>query len=341
MVTGADRQGHPGRPAERAVATKTLPAMAVAPGAATGLDQLNGLVATTDLQPGEQVLTARFADPAALDRGRHTLRCPRACRKCRCSSTPSEPSAATSRPGNTVGCLLLRARRPSDPPGPPRRAGQPRPGRSRAGALRRRERPTTRRPRCRRSSVMVTLAVTAARPRRSSSPPRTAPSGCPTNPPTRSPPAPAHHRKERGPMTLAVVRTSSEELRPAATTADPGHGTARSRRSCRREVPGHRARRVPGPHPGLSARGRAHARPGRRAQARGPAPRGAAGQRPASRARPRRDASRGAGHPVPRGSAGGVLGGGRAAPPRPPAAGPRRKPTRTRHRTRPSVRAAA
>ena len=48
------------------VALEKLPAAAVAPGAATTLEQLDGLVPTTALQPGEQLLTARLADPAAL-----------------------------------------------------------------------------------------------------------------------------------------------------------------------------------------------------------------------------------------------------------------------------------
>ena len=61
-----------GTPADRLselVGPKTLPAMAVAPSAATDLDQLTGLVANTALQPGEQVTTARFSDPAALEEG--------------------------------------------------------------------------------------------------------------------------------------------------------------------------------------------------------------------------------------------------------------------------------
>jgi pilus assembly protein CpaB len=61
-----------GTPADRLtelIGTKTMPAMAVAPGAATDLDQLNGLVANTALQPGEQVSTARFSDPADLTDG--------------------------------------------------------------------------------------------------------------------------------------------------------------------------------------------------------------------------------------------------------------------------------
>jgi pilus assembly protein CpaB len=43
-----------------------LPANAVVPGSMRSLDGLAGLVTTTDLEPGEQLLTARFAPPDAL-----------------------------------------------------------------------------------------------------------------------------------------------------------------------------------------------------------------------------------------------------------------------------------
>lgn len=48
------------------VETKTLPRVAVAPGAVTDLAELSGRVATAALEPGEQLMAARFADPAAL-----------------------------------------------------------------------------------------------------------------------------------------------------------------------------------------------------------------------------------------------------------------------------------
>ncbi|WP_430332003.1 Flp pilus assembly protein CpaB [Rhodococcus sp. ACT016] len=46
------------------VAAKELPEMAVLPDRVTSLDQLAGQVAITDLLPGEQLVRARFADPA-------------------------------------------------------------------------------------------------------------------------------------------------------------------------------------------------------------------------------------------------------------------------------------
>jgi pilus assembly protein CpaB len=48
------------------VANRTLPKAGVADGALTSVADLGGKVATTDLQPGEQLLASRFADPADI-----------------------------------------------------------------------------------------------------------------------------------------------------------------------------------------------------------------------------------------------------------------------------------
>ena len=48
------------------VTKKILPVKAVAPGTVSDLEPISGRVATTDLQPGEQVLASRFVDPASL-----------------------------------------------------------------------------------------------------------------------------------------------------------------------------------------------------------------------------------------------------------------------------------
>lgn len=58
-----------GTPAEKLsglVTVKTLPVKAVASGTLSNLDPIRGRVATTDLQPGEQLLASRFIDPALL-----------------------------------------------------------------------------------------------------------------------------------------------------------------------------------------------------------------------------------------------------------------------------------
>jgi pilus assembly protein CpaB len=58
-----------GTPAEKLagmVTVQTLPVKAVAPGTLSSLQPINGRVATTNLQPGEQLLASRFVDPALL-----------------------------------------------------------------------------------------------------------------------------------------------------------------------------------------------------------------------------------------------------------------------------------
>jgi pilus assembly protein CpaB len=59
-------EGTPGEDLADLVRTERLPAKAAVPGGVTDLDALSGQVATADLQPGEQLLAARFAAPEDL-----------------------------------------------------------------------------------------------------------------------------------------------------------------------------------------------------------------------------------------------------------------------------------
>lgn len=59
-------EGTPGEDLADLVRTERLPAKAAVPGGVTDLDTLAGQVATVDLQPGEQLLAARFAAPDDL-----------------------------------------------------------------------------------------------------------------------------------------------------------------------------------------------------------------------------------------------------------------------------------
>ncbi len=59
-------EGTPGEDLAGLVRTERLPAKAVVPGGIADLGELAGQVATSDLQPGEQLLAARFAAPADL-----------------------------------------------------------------------------------------------------------------------------------------------------------------------------------------------------------------------------------------------------------------------------------
>ncbi|MPV90353.1 hypothetical protein GB882_16890 [Georgenia ruanii] len=66
VVTAPVAEGTPAADLKEAVTLETLPAKAVPAGAVATLDSLAGKVITADLQPGEQLLAARFADPATL-----------------------------------------------------------------------------------------------------------------------------------------------------------------------------------------------------------------------------------------------------------------------------------
>lgn len=59
-------QGTPAEELPGLLATAEVPASAVVPGALVDLSSLEGTVATTDLEPGEQLLASRFAAPDAL-----------------------------------------------------------------------------------------------------------------------------------------------------------------------------------------------------------------------------------------------------------------------------------
>ena len=66
VATRTIPEGASGDDLRSSVEVRRLPAVAVAPGTAADVASLHGLVSTTALQAGEQVLLSRFADPAAL-----------------------------------------------------------------------------------------------------------------------------------------------------------------------------------------------------------------------------------------------------------------------------------
>ena len=66
VVTAPIAEGTSGDQLSALVESKTLPSMAVATGTVSNLDEVAGLVATSTLQPGEQLLASRFASPASL-----------------------------------------------------------------------------------------------------------------------------------------------------------------------------------------------------------------------------------------------------------------------------------
>ena len=205
------------------VDTKTLPAVAVAQGAATDLDQLQGLVANTTLQPGEQVITARFSDPATLDKDA-TPPVPRGLQEVSLMLDSQRALGGNLAPGDVVGVFFsvegetrlgLHDVLVSRVQGGLEEAASEESSKEKTGPL-----PET--------GVMVTLAVSAADAEKvvyaaengtvwlsdESTDTRVAP------------------RKEHGLMTLTILKTASEELgqrlRPLArATALPVPGEPR------------------------------------------------------------------------------------------------------------------
>lgn len=66
VVSAPIAQGTPAEEIVASVLTEELPRASVGPDPVTSLAELAGQVATTDLQPGEQLLAARFTTPQAL-----------------------------------------------------------------------------------------------------------------------------------------------------------------------------------------------------------------------------------------------------------------------------------
>src|SRR5215212_819010 len=58
--------GTSGKEVAALVRTEVLPVKAALPGRVTDVSELAGRSATVDLEPGEQLLTSRFADPQSL-----------------------------------------------------------------------------------------------------------------------------------------------------------------------------------------------------------------------------------------------------------------------------------
>lgn len=64
VVSAEIAAGTPAEELGELVSTAAIPASAVVPSGVESLDELAGLVATVDLEPGEQLLASRFAAPA-------------------------------------------------------------------------------------------------------------------------------------------------------------------------------------------------------------------------------------------------------------------------------------
>ncbi|SDD87600.1 Flp pilus assembly protein CpaB [Auraticoccus monumenti] len=87
------------------VRLQQLPAMAVPDGALSTLAEVQGLVTSTELQPGEQVLAARFADPAAQAQ-QSEVEVPQGLQQVSVLLDPQRVVGGEVAPGDLVGVLI-------------------------------------------------------------------------------------------------------------------------------------------------------------------------------------------------------------------------------------------
>jgi pilus assembly protein CpaB len=105
VVTKAIPTGTPSEQLTGSVTIKLLPSTAIAPDAVGSLSQVGGLIATTDLQPGEQVLSTRFVDPATLTNAQFTP-VPKGLQEISLQLDAQRALGGNLVPGDTVGVVL-------------------------------------------------------------------------------------------------------------------------------------------------------------------------------------------------------------------------------------------
>jgi pilus assembly protein CpaB len=105
VLTKAVPEGATAKELAAAVEERELPGTAVAPGAATSVAELAGRVTTTALQPGEQLLLSRLADPAVLAAARGIV-VPEGLHQLSVTLEAQRVVGATLVPGATVGVFL-------------------------------------------------------------------------------------------------------------------------------------------------------------------------------------------------------------------------------------------
>jgi len=105
VVTALVPHGTPTDALTKLVSMRLLPAKAVAAGALSSLTSIAGQVATTDLQPGEQLLASRFADPASLE-DVNQIKIPKGMQQLSVPMQRPRMLGAMLAPGATVGVFL-------------------------------------------------------------------------------------------------------------------------------------------------------------------------------------------------------------------------------------------
>ena len=105
VVTTAVPQGATADEMEDLVEARELPSVAVAPDATSSLDELGDLVTTTALQPGEQLLRSRLADPAVLQAAEGVV-VPKGMHQVSVQLEAQRVVAGTVKAGDTVAVFL-------------------------------------------------------------------------------------------------------------------------------------------------------------------------------------------------------------------------------------------
>lgn len=98
----------PGTPAAALgdyLAVSQIPAMAAVPGRVTSLDDIEGLVSEVALMPGEQLIAARFVDPAEIS-NRGTVPLPEGMQAVTIALPVERAVGGAVQPGDTVGVVI-------------------------------------------------------------------------------------------------------------------------------------------------------------------------------------------------------------------------------------------
>jgi pilus assembly protein CpaB len=105
VVTKAVPEGATASEITDSVEVRQLPGVAVAPDATSSLSELGNLVTTTALQPGEQLLRSRLADPAVLQAAKGVV-VPRGMHQVSVQLEPQRAVGGKVVAGDTVGVFL-------------------------------------------------------------------------------------------------------------------------------------------------------------------------------------------------------------------------------------------
>lgn len=104
VVTSAVEEGTPGEAITDSIEIDELPAIAIQPGIVTDLADLDGLVANTELLPGEQLVEARFSDPQELAANGEVL-VPEGLQEMTIALSVERVVGGAIAPGSTVGIV--------------------------------------------------------------------------------------------------------------------------------------------------------------------------------------------------------------------------------------------